>query len=146
MMRHDQIADLQVEEIALASLPADPMAWLNAFVDLPGLVFLDSARPGGALGRYSFLAADPIHVIEAKNGHVTLDGEVVSGDPFDVARSLLERYRLPHRPDLPPFQTGLAGYFGYDLRHHLERVPPHALDDQPFPDLLLGFYDVVIAI
>jgi len=146
MTRHDHIADLQVEEIPLASLPVDPMAWVNAFADLPGLVFLDSARPGGALGRYSFLAADPIHLIEAKNGDVVIDGAPVAGDPFAAAKILLDRYRLPHRADLPPFQTGLAGYFGYDLRHHLERLPPHAVDDQPFPDLLLGFYDVVIAI
>jgi len=155
MTRQDHIAEFQVEEIAveeiaLATLPADPMAWVNAFADLPGLVFLDSARPGGALGRYSFLAADPIHLIEAKNGRVTIDGAVmaggsVAGDPFAAAQILLDRYRLPHRPDLPPFQTGLAGYFGYDLRHHLERLPPHDVDDQPFPDLLLGFYDVVIA-
>jgi para-aminobenzoate synthetase component 1 len=145
MMSDEHIADLWVDEIALTALPADPMAWLHAFADLPGLVFLDSARPGGALGRYSFLAADPIHLIEAKNGTVKLDGQVVAGDPFAVVKSLLARHPIKHRPDLPPFQTGIAGYFGYDLRHHLEQLPPHAVDDQPFPDLMLGFYDVVIA-
>jgi para-aminobenzoate synthetase component 1 len=146
MIRQEDDHDLWVEEIALTALPADPMAWLNAVADLPGVIFLDSALPGGSLGRYSFLAADPIHLIEAKDGVVTIDGEPQSGDPFSVAKALSVRYRLPHRPDLPPFQTGLAGYFGYDLRHHLEQLPPHAADDQPFPDLLLGFYDVVIAI
>jgi para-aminobenzoate synthetase component 1 len=146
MNDHDSI-DLLVQEISLAALPRDPVAWVRAFADLPGLVFLDSARPGGALGRYSFLAADPIHVIEAKGDVVRLDGEVVAGvDPFQAAQGLLRRYPVSPRPDLPPFQTGLAGFFGYDLRHHLEQVPAHAVDDQPFPDLLLGLYDVVLAV
>jgi para-aminobenzoate synthetase component 1 len=77
---------------------------------------------------------------------VTLDGKIAPGDPFQAVQRLLARYPLPSSPDLPPFQTGLAGYFGYDLRHHLERLPAHAIDDQPFPDLMLGYYDVVIAI
>jgi para-aminobenzoate synthetase component 1 len=146
MMSQEHSDDLWVEEIALNTLPADPMAWLNACADLPELVFLDSARPGGALGRYSFLAADPIHLIEAKNGRVTIDGQQQAGDPFATVQAMLRRYRLPHRADLPPFQTGFAGYFGYDLRHHLEHLPAHAIDDQPFPDLILGFYDMVVAI
>ncbi|MDY0881342.1 aminodeoxychorismate synthase component I [Dongia soli] len=145
MKDHDS-TDLLVQEISLAALPRDPIAWVQAFADLPGLVFLDSARPGGALGRYSFLAADPIHMIEAKGNQVRLDGAVVRAeDPFQAIQRILRRYPVSPRPDLPPFQTGLAGFFGYDLRHHLEQVPPHAVDDQPFPDLMLGLYDVVLA-
>lgn len=146
MMHEQHITALWVEEVALTALPANPMAWLHAFADLPGLIFLDSALPGGALGRYSFIAVDPIHRIEAKNGVITVDGRAEPGDPFGIAQSLLTRYRVQHRADLPPFQTGLAGYFGYDLRHHLETLPAHAVDDQPFPDMILGVYDVVIAI
>ncbi len=145
-MKTLESAELLVEDLSLGVLPRDISAWLQALADLPGLVFLDSARPGGPLGRYSFLAADPIHRIEAKNGRVTLDGESVDGDPFAVTQRLLARYPVAPRPDLPPFQTGLAGFFGYDLRHHLERLPAHATDDQPFPDLCLGFYDVVVAV
>ena len=138
-------AELLIEEIPLSALPRDVSAWLRAFADLPGVVFLDSARPGGPLGRYSFLAADPIHRLEAKNGRVTLDGLPAVGDPFQAARDLSARYPVAARQDLPPFQTGLAGFFGYDLRHHLEDLPPHAADDQPFPDMSLGLYDLVIA-
>ncbi|MET1028559.1 MAG: aminodeoxychorismate synthase, component I, partial [Dongiaceae bacterium] len=138
-------AELLIEEIPLRALPRDAAAWLHAFADLPGLVFLDSARPSGPLGRYSFLCADPIHRLEAKNGRVTLDGCSLAGDPFQAAHDLSARYPVTARSDLPPFQTGLAGFFGYDLRHHLEDLPPHAADDQPFPDMSLGLYDVVIA-
>src|ERR1700744_6344510 len=99
MTSQEHAPELWVEEIALDALSSDPMAWLHAFADLPGVVFLDSARPGSDLGRYSFLAADPIHLIAAKNGVVTVDGEPQSGDPFAMTQALLNRYRLPHRPD-----------------------------------------------
>ena len=44
-----------------------------------------------------------------------------------------------------PFQTGAVGWFGYDLAHHLERLPHPAVDDLAFPDLAVGFYDTVLA-
>jgi para-aminobenzoate synthetase component 1 len=53
---------------------------------------------------------------------------------------------LDQRPGLPPFQTGLAGQFGYGLRHHVEAVPAHARSDHGFPDLELGWYDMVVAV
>ena len=44
-----------------------------------------------------------------------------------------------------PFQTGVVGYLGYDLAHHLERLPHPAVDDLAFPDLAAGFYDAILA-
>ena len=39
-----------------------------------------------------------------------------------------------HDPALPvPFQTGVVGCLGYDLAHHLERLPHPALDDLALP-------------
>ena len=49
-------------------------------------------------------------------------------------------------PGLPPFQGGAAGLFGYDLCHHLERLPRPAHDDLAVPDLAVGFYDWVVSI
>ena len=36
------------------------------------------------------------------------------------------QWRLPELPDLPPFQGGAIGLFGYDLCHRLERLPQPA--------------------
>ncbi len=135
-----------VTEIPRSRIPADPMEWVAAFADCPGLVFLDSALSHDTLGRYSFIAADPVHRIVAAGERTEIDGQAFAGSPFDAMDRLLARYPLAERPDLPPFQTGLAGFLGYGLRHRVEEVPSHARHDHSFPDLALGYYDLVIAV
>jgi para-aminobenzoate synthetase component 1 len=48
-------------------------------------------------------------------------------------------------PQLPPFQGGWAGLFGYELARSLESVPAAAVDEFHVPALAVGLYDVVIA-
>jgi para-aminobenzoate synthetase component 1 len=132
-----------VEELAGA-----PAAWdlARKLADLPGLLFLDSAVPGGPLGRYSFVAADPFSFLRARGKQVWLDGEPQpDGDPFTVLARLLAQHQLPTHASLPPFQGGAAGLFGYDLCHHLERLPRPKLDEFQAPDMAVGLYDWVIA-
>jgi para-aminobenzoate synthetase component 1 len=125
-----------------------PAAWdlARRLADLPHLLFLDSALPGGPLGRYSFVAADPFAFLRSRGGRVWLDGAPQPGaDPFAALAGLLGRFHLPTRPALPPFQGGAAGLFGYDLCHHLERLPRPRLDEFQTPDLAVGLYDWVVA-
>ncbi len=141
-----------VESLGVAQDPVDVAARL---LDLPYLLFLDSAAgapaPGEThpLGRYSFIAADPSLRIRSK-GRVTEVDEgagwhLVEGDPLAVARGLLSQAVAEPVPGIPPFQGGLAGYVGYDFGAVLERLPPTRYDDLAIPDVLLGFYDWVIA-
>ncbi len=123
----------------------DPVAAFSTFSGASGAVLLDSALSSERLGRYSFIAAEPFRIVESRDGRVRLDGRVLDGNPFAVLKRELELHQFDTDPGLPPFQGGVAGYFGYDLGRHLERVPPTAIDDVPFPDLALGFYDVVVA-
>lgn len=130
-------------------LPAnaqDPLRWAAALRPAGGFAFFDSALSHATLGRYSFLMADPFHRLVADGRQVTLDGVTTEGDPFVSLDALMARYVLERRPDLPPFIGGLAGSFGYGLRHHLEKVPPHRADGQEIPDLLIGAYDLVVAL
>jgi para-aminobenzoate synthetase component 1 len=129
-----------------SELPADPVAWCRAFADRPGLALFDSALRDERLGRYSFLGIDPFGRLEADRAGVRLNGAALAGDPFDAVAELCARYRVEPAAGLPPFQTGLAGYFGYGLRHHVERVPAHARADIAWPDLILGLYDLVLAV
>jgi len=120
---------------------ADPADVAEAVRDLPGLVLLESARPGRR-GRWSFLTADPLAV----------DEEPSPGpDPFAGARALLRRLAAePVTPGAgegpaPPFTGGLAGYLSYDLGRRLERLPALAVADQLLPELRLALHDWVVA-
>jgi para-aminobenzoate synthetase component 1 len=135
-----------VTEIPTHRFPTSIMDWVVGFVDCPGLVFLDSALQHETLGRYSFIAADPVHRLVTRGDATVIDGVPVAGSPFDAIEYLLERYPSEQVTGLPPFQTGLAGQFGYGLRHQVETVPDHARADHGFPDLELGWYDVVVAV
>jgi para-aminobenzoate synthetase component 1 len=133
----------------------DPADVASRFLDLPYLLLLDSASSGSglpdvrALGRFSFLAADPAVVVRSKGARteVLQNGawRAAEGDGLDVAREWLTDMRLEPVPGLPPFQGGVAGYIGYDYGAVLERIPPTRYDDLALPDVVLGLYDWVIA-
>lgn len=103
---------------------------------LPGCLFLDSALEHSSLGRYAFLAADPFEFYQ-----VPADGT----DALAGLGTRMARWRSAGVPDLPPFQGGAAGLFGYELCHSLERLPRPAFDEFHVPALAVGFYDVVAA-
>ena len=116
---------------------ARPIDVAESFRELPGLVLLESARPGRN-ARWSFLTADPIAV---------LTSPAPGADPFAVARRLVTRLdgRQSGVDDAPPFLGGLVGYLGYDVGHAFERLPELSPDDQGLPVLRLALHDWVIA-
>ncbi|HUQ78225.1 MAG TPA: anthranilate synthase component I family protein [Patescibacteria group bacterium] len=120
---------------------ARPIDIAEVFRDLPGLVLLESARPGRN-ARWTYLSADPVAVLAEP---------AVGGDPFAVARRLLGRLSSaePPRnrgvPGAPPFLGGLVGYLGYELGDTLERLPAPPPDDQDLPALRLALHDWTIA-
>ena len=120
-----------------------PMDAAEAFRDLPGLALLESARPGRT-GRWSYLSADPVSVV---------DTPAEGPDPFAEARALLVRMDggspWPSgdqgEPVTPPFLGGLVGFLGYDLGRRFERLPSIARVDQHLPLLRLALHDWTIA-
>ena len=135
--------------------PTDPIETAARFLDLPYLLFLDSATGStlageGHLGRYSFLAADPAHLVRSKGRATELGGpgqpwRPAEGDPLVLVRDLLAPFEAERISGLPPFQGGAAGYIGYDYGAVLERLPRTRFDDLAIPDVILGLYDWVIA-
>lgn len=122
----------------------DPSEIFSYFSADEGAVFLDSAQLRAHCGRYSFIAWDPFQMLSSKNGVLNKNGAIFVGDPFEVLRKELSVFSQETLPGLPPFQGGAAGYLGYELAQHLERVPLAPVDDMQFPDLALGFYDLVL--
>jgi para-aminobenzoate synthetase component 1 len=128
--------------------PVAPMDAAEAFRDLPGLALLESARPGRT-GRWSYLTADPVAVVDAP---------AEGPDPFAEARVLLARMGAGsaaamgseaapgHPPDsVPPFAGGLVGFLGYDLGRRFEHLPSTAQVDQHLPVMRLALHDWAIA-
>jgi para-aminobenzoate synthetase component 1 len=109
------------------------------------VVFFDSASVS-PLGRFSYVSADPLVWLESSAGQTRRNGVAIPAvEPFHALRELLAPHRLESRFDLPPFQGGVAGLFGYGLAHHLETLPRPTFDDFRVPDLAVGLYDWVFA-
>lgn len=124
----------------------DPLALFSPFAEEEGSVFFDSATPFSPIARYSFIGIRPWAILYAKNNQITFQGKTWTENPFKALKRLIAPYyHQQNNPDLPPWQGGVAGYFGYDLNTCLENIPSPKQDDLGFPDLALGFYDTVIS-
>ncbi len=100
---------------------------------------------GGDLdcARYSIAGFEPFLVLRAKGRQVLLEeprGRATClADPFTVLEDLLGALELSLPAPLEPFSGGGMGFFAYDLKNHLERLPATAVDDLGLPDLVLAF-------
>jgi len=110
--------------------------------------FLESGGFVGDFSRYSFMGSEPFLVFKSKGEQIEIweqgQSQRFSGNPFDVLKSLISRYRV-FSSGYPPFQGGAVGYFGYDLCHFVEKLPRKSIDDLELPDCYLGFYDLVLS-
>jgi para-aminobenzoate synthetase component 1 len=138
--------------VAEATAGLDPLTVFRHVARLRHVLFLDTAitDPDGVavgqptlppLGRWSFVAADPIHTIAVGAG----DEPVALAEAFARGRRLLADLACPTIPGLPPFQGGLAGLVSYDggLARLGLPTPPSLPPDVPLVSLHL--YDVVFA-
>lgn len=116
----------------------DPLTAFQPFSEDPVAVFLDSADEGGGRGRYAFLAVDPVEIIIG-DAHGRF-----SEDPFSKMRSMIHVERLETDPSIPPFQTGICGFLGYELGGLIEDLPPHKGGNE-FPSIGVGLYDTIVA-
>ncbi len=123
----------------------DPTSVFRVFSQQNYSIFLDSAQALTGCGRYSFICIEPSIIIQSINGISYLNHNAVVGNPFDLVKQQLAHFHLQTHPNLPPFQTGAAGYFGYDLCQQLESITPPAKDALNFADMFIGIYDVIIA-
>jgi len=144
----------------VAELPAEVTAAeiFAALAAAPHRLFLDSAILDGEasdgsipsaprLGRFSFVACDPVHslVVTAPKPWSAEAAAAAMGEAFDGLRGLLADFATPTIPGLPPFQGGLAGLVSYEAGLALIGVAPPPESAIPVPLLSLHLYDVVFA-
>ncbi len=130
-----------IREIAWRD-PADAFA---VFADDRHVAWLDSAGPASERSRTSYLAVDPFRVVQADADRVTLDGRTVALDPFAALAAELARFPLTVGGAPLPFIGGAVGFLGYELACHLEDVPRKTAGALAIPDMVFGFYDVMLA-
>jgi para-aminobenzoate synthetase component 1 len=131
------VEGVKAEEIAYG----DPVEAAERLRTGPGLAFLDSAMRHESLGRYSYLAADPVGVFSVRDGRGFWNVTPEPDAPLVALRRRLAARRVETAPGLPPFQGGAIGYLGYEAGALFDRAPNPAGAEQ----LRFGFYDAVIA-
>jgi anthranilate/para-aminobenzoate synthase component I len=111
---------------------------------------LESVRGSQKIARYSFIGIDPCLSCRIKNGAIEMYSSekrstMFSKEPLSVLKGLINKYKQIPIDDLPPFQGGIVGFFGYDFVHYLERLPKTAVDDLALPDAHFLLFDKVVA-
>lgn len=101
----------------------EPCELFTEYAQRPHCVWLDTAMGKGI----SILAAEPSTIIS------------MNDDPFTAMAAELAARRVTSEH---PFPVGAAiGYFGYDLKNFIERLPANAVDDLGLARCWFGFYD-----
>lgn len=122
-----------------------PEEAVASWADDPYLAWLDSGGPAGPRSRTSYLAVSPFQVLEAGLKGTTLDDRAVPLDPFTALARELARFSEAEDPAPVPFTGGVVGFLGYELARHLEAVPSPPAGRLDMPDMVFGFYDLVMA-
>ncbi|QDH26002.1 anthranilate synthase component I [Neokomagataea tanensis] len=114
---------------------ADLLTPVSAFLKLaplsnsPFRMLFESVEGGASRGRYTVIALRPDWVWRCRNGHATLDGNPIDGNPLNTLNTLVEQSALALPPELPPMIGGVFGVLGYDMVRQMEHLPNAPHDD-----------------
>ncbi|MGD9998975.1 MAG: anthranilate synthase component I [Ilumatobacteraceae bacterium] len=126
------LADLETPVAAYAKLVGDGTGFL-----------LESVEHGERWSRFSFVGRDPSASLLLRDGTIEVSGELPEPVRTDAGMlaaldDLLREYRAPIIPDLPPLQSGVMGFLGYDVVREVERLPDVPRDDRSLPDAIMS--------
>ncbi len=111
---------------------------------------LESAEKPGSIGRYSFIGFNPRAIFKSKGFKIELieDNKIerLSGNPLDILKKYLKKFKGSRQEGLPRFISGAVGYFSYDVIRFFEDVPDNNTDDLNLPESYFIFVDTVLAV
>jgi len=128
----------------------EPMSVYSNFRESPYSFFLDSGMDPEKLGRFSFIGLEPFlrFTSNGEESYVNCQGwkKHFTGNPFYILRNFLDKYKSDFRSKDFPFWGGAVGWFSYDLKDRLEKLPDRAINDLQMSDINIGFYDTILII
>ncbi|WP_276679224.1 anthranilate synthase component I [Thalassolituus oleivorans] len=129
-----------------------PLSTYLKLANAPYTYLFESVQGGEKWGRYSMIGLPCREVIRITGNTVLQerDGDVIDqvevADPLQFISDFQQRYRVPPMPELPKFDGGLVGYFGYDTVRYIEpRLKNSCPEDElNTPDILLMVSEEVV--
>jgi|Laugrefbdmm110sn_1035136.scaffolds.fasta_scaffold03132_2 anthranilate synthase component 1 len=133
----------------LADLETPVSVFAKLVGDGNGFLF-ESVEHGERWSRFSFLGQNPIAKMVLRDGVLHTTGNMPAGVPTDqgilaAMESLLAIYQAPLLEDLPPLQSGLVGYLGYDVIREVEHLPNTPPDPRELPDAVMNIIGSLVA-
>ncbi|CAM3540767.1 anthranilate synthase component I [Parendozoicomonas haliclonae] len=129
-----------------------PLSTYLKLADTDYSCLLESVEGGEKWGRYSFIGLGSRKVLKVtgKTWELEEDGYIIDKreveDPLAEIETFMAQFKVPALPELPRFNGGLVGYFGYDTVRYIE---PRLANSQPkdllgTPDILLMVMDDLV--
>src|SRR2546423_12583363 len=135
---------IPVSDVFSADLLTPVNAYLRIAQGARYSFLLESVEGGEKIARYTFAGAHPEEVFRYGNGACVLENRErlvwEERDPISFLRERVERFRPVRLPGLPPLIAGAIGYFSYDMRRLIERLPKRLRDEVGLYDARLMFY------
>ena len=133
----------------LADLETPVSVFAKVVGDDNGFLF-ESVEHGERWSRFSFVGRNPSARLVLRDGRVEVTGTLPDGVPTDrgilaAMEALLRIYEAPLFPDLPPLQSGLVGYVGYDVVREVEHLPDAPPDVRNLPDAVVNVIGSLVA-
>jgi anthranilate synthase component 1 len=126
-----------------------PISLFKRYEDSKYCFLLESVEGGEKWARYSFIGKNPFMIVKSSGDTTTIEerkGGVreESGNPIEILKRLMKGYRGAHIANLPRFNGGAVGFFGYDLIRYYENLPDIPRDDLGLPESHFMFTDEVL--
>jgi anthranilate synthase component I len=115
-----------------------PVALFEALAGVGPAFLLESVEGGERWGRWSFVGWDPLFLVESVAGRSVVAGAEIDldgADPLEALERVLDAFDSPVVAGMPPLNSGLVGYLGYDLVRHMEHLPDMPDDDRGLPEM-----------
>lgn len=152
----DQLAEAGYNRIPLSrEVLADldtPLSTYLKLADAPYSYLFESVQGGEKWGRYSIIGLPCQLIIKIYGSQIRvfqnheLIQTLIKPDPLKWIAQFQATFKVPELDELPKFNGGLVGYFGYDTVRYVETRLGEAPPNDPLgcPDILLMVSDELV--